>query len=356
MCARDSKVRALVAIAWLGSSFSPLFPGALRADEGRFGEWKVEPTPALAPSAPEAWDDFGVFSATVVRLGDKWSAFYEGATLTEDGESHGFGRAESTDGVIWSKHSANPVFVPGTHEWEDATAPSLTKWHDGWIAVFVLIRALTYEQKSLDEFDLPRESVWLAQSDDGLRWEALGELKTLPFKRTRAADSRPCIYSDGTSLHLWWIGDSEQGPALFHSVSRDAQQWSRPNLQLTKDFDNREVCCARVQPSGDFYILTYVALNDRTAADSGVVVTKVSQNARTWTANGPPEFPLPPYFSWSLQWQQAAPQIVFTKEGARLFYIDLLFPKQSTRPHPRRDPVRGAVLRTAFSPKGNVAK
>ncbi|MGZ8900052.1 MAG: hypothetical protein ACXW3Z_08145 [Limisphaerales bacterium] len=325
-----------------------LLPIALHAQQSQFSEWKIDNDPALTPAAPPAWDDFAIGSVSVVRLPDKWAMLYEGVSLSEDDKAHAFGVAESSDGVKWKKRSENPVFSPATHEWEIATAPDIAKWQDGWIAVYVVNRALTFEENSSEKVNLPRESIWLARSADGLNWEPVGEIKALPFQPTRHAAPLPCIYADAGALQLWWIGESEQGPVLLHSTSRDGENWSKPNPQLTKEIDAREMACARVRSSGDYYILTYVALDEKNGPR---LVIKVSQNARTWMASGPPEFPLPAYFARSIDWQQAAPSVVFTKEGARLFYIDILFAKNTEQPSPRRDPVRGAVLRTAFCPK-----
>jgi hypothetical protein len=334
--------------------FLALLPFVLHAQQSQFGEWKIDKAPALSPGSAPDWDDFAIASASVVRLPNKWTILYEGTALNEDGESHAFGAAESADGVKWNKRPENPVFVPSEHEWEIVTAPCVAKWKDGWIAIYVVNRSLTFEDNSLEQLDLPQQWVRLARSADGLNWESLGEIKSIGFKRTKHALPRPSIYSDANALHLWWIGpDDEDEPALLHSVSRDAQNWSKPNRQLTKEIDSRHIACARVQASGDYYILTYVVFDE---SNGPRFVTKVSQNARTWTASGPPEFPLPAYFSSSMDWQQPAPSIVFTKEGARLFYIDMLFAKDTERPNPREDAVRGAVLRTAFSQKQNGQK
>lgn len=325
-----------------------LLPLALQAQQSRFGEWKIDNIPALTPSNPPEWDDFAIASASIFRVSDKWLMLYQGVALGEDGKSHAFGVAESSDGAKWSKRSENPVFVPAQYDAEIVTEPCVTRWQEGWVALYIVNRAVTFEEKSPEEFNLPRRSIWLAHSRDGVNWEAAGAIKTLSVMRTRHAAPRPCIYSDANVLHIWWIGESEQGPALFHSTSRDGETWTKPSFQLTKEIDAREMACARVQPSGDYYLLTYLAFDEKSGPR---LVTKVSQNARTWTANGPPEFPLPAYFRSSMDWQQPVPSVVFTKEGARLFYIDILFPEKVERPHPRREAARGAVLRTAFSPK-----
>ena len=331
-----------------------LLPIALRAQQSQFGEWKVDNVPALTPATSPAWDDFAIASACVVRLPDKWTMLYEGVAFNEDGKSHAFGVAESADGVKWNKRTENPVFVPSEHEWEIVSAPCVTKWKDGWIAIYVVNRSLTFEEDSLEQLDLPQQWVRLARSANGSEWEPAGEIKALSFKRTRDALVRPCIYSDAGALHIWWIGsDDEDEPALLHSVSRDGENWSKPNRQLTKEIESRRMTCARVQASGDYYILTYVALDEQNGSR---FVTKVSQNARSWTASGPPEFSLPAYFMSSMKWQQPAPSIVFTREGAQLFYIDILFAKNTENPDPREDATLGMVLRTAFSQKQNVQK
>jgi hypothetical protein len=246
------------------------------------------------------------------------------------------------------------VFVPAKHEWEIVSAPSVTRWRDGWFALYVVNRSLDFREASLKDFELPHQWVRLARSADGLNWETAGEIKSITFEQTRHALLRPCLYSDRDALHIWWIGAGDKDePALLHSVSRDGENWSKPNHQLTKEIDSRDMACARVQPSGDYYILTYVAFDEKSGPR---VVTKISQNARTWTATGPPEFSLPAYFASSSGEQEASPSIVFTKEGARLYYVDLLFAKNKERPDPRQDATRGAVLRTASSPKQNVQK
>lgn len=313
------------------------------------GDWKLAREPVLAPGLPGEWDDFAIASASVFRLSDKWLMLYEGVAFGEDGRSTAFGAAESSDGVKWKKRPENPVFAPAQQEWEIATAPSVTKWQDNLLAVYVVNRSLASREDKPEDFDLPRKSVRIARSTDGLNWEVVREIKGISFKRTKYALTRPCIYFHQDALHLWWIGANKDGePTLFHSISQNGEKWSEPTQQLTTKIDSRPMACARVEQSGDHDILTYVAMDE----DRGPrMVTKVSQNGRDWSAGEPSEFPLPIWFSWGAQWEQAAPSIVFTQEGARLYYVERLFAGKTEKPHPRNDAVRGAVLRTAFCPK-----
>jgi hypothetical protein len=98
-----------------------------------------------------------------------------------------------------------------------------------------------------------------------------------------------------------------------------------------------------VYPAGDYYILVYVAHEKGIGGDTRVV-TKISQNARSWSTAGPPEFKLGPH------WQHSVPSIVFEKNGARLFYCQPRMPDPTKWLGPR-DPIQGTVLRTAFCPK-----
>jgi hypothetical protein len=314
------------------------------AQESKFGEWQPADLPALQPTAIPAWDDFAIATTSVQRLPEKWVMMYEGIALTEDGRTHGFGLAESGDGVKWTKHAANPVLVPGSTEWELPRGPSVTKWRDGWWALYSVERSVSYDEKSVEESSLPALRCALAHSDDGVTWQEASKIENLRFVPTDVGAPRPGIYGDGNSLHLWWIGaDEKDEPALLHSVSRDGIAWSRPNRQATRDIDSRPICCARVYPAGDYYILVYVAHEKGIGGDTRVV-TKISQNARTWSVAGPPEFQLGPH------WQHSVPSIVFEKNGARLFYCEPRMPDPTKWLGPR-DPIQGTVLRTAFCPK-----
>ena len=209
---------------------------------------------------------------------------------------------------------------------------------------------LAFREDKPEELDLPEQSVRIARSTDGSNWEVVREIK-----RDFLQANKTCAYATvhlfrPDALHMWWIGaNKEDEPTLFHSISQNGEKWSEPTQQLTREIDPRPMACARIEHSDDHDILTYVAMDE----DRGPrFVTKVSQNARDWSAGEPSEFSLPVWFSRSAQWQQAAPSIVFTKEGARLYYIDILFSRKNVKGHiEKRDAVRGAVLRTAFCPK-----
>jgi len=268
--------------------------------------WKIDPQPALAPGIFGEWDDWAIASPTILKIADKWWMFYEGVIFDEKGVRSAFGIARSDDLLTWNKHSQNPLFTPRVSETQSCSSPSVARWRDAFWLVHVV---------SEDPFQLKPETPvtgQLARSEDGLIWVERANARLPIFSKT-SYPFRPCLYGEENTLHLWWIGPSSKSDeALFHSISRDGETWSVPTQQPAKEIDNREICCARVYPSGNYYILSYVAYDE--SKQQHFLVTKTSRNARDWYSNGPPGFPLPSHIKHSAPW------LVFERSGARLFY------------------------------------
>jgi hypothetical protein len=275
------------------------------------GAWKVGPEPVLVPGLPHSRDDYAIVTPTILRQPNKLSLWFEGIAFDRAGLHHAAGLAESSDGSAWAKHDQNPLFSPALKQNETWSSPSMARWRDKLWAVYVVSEDPFAREKNDKRFDPTPMSMRLSQSDDGTTWTDVREA-TLPPAAKEFLPVRPCLYADGNALHLWWLGLAEDKPVLLHSISRDGEKWTAPNSQIAKDIDAREICCARVYPSGDFYILSYVAESPKEKTYS--VVTKISRDARTWTAHGPPEFPLPNH------WMHASPMLLFEQNGVRLYY------------------------------------
>ena len=100
----------------------------------------------------------------------------------------------------------------------------------------------------------------------------------------------------------------------------------------------------RLYPSGNYYVLVYVAHDENKNRFS--IVTKISREARSWFSKGPPEFVV------ERPLRGLIPAMIFTAEGARLFYSQGLEVKDTDAEKSGREtPSRGCVLRTAFCPK-----
>lgn len=317
-----------IALAMLGAAVLASAPAASPA------AWQLAPPPALAPGVIGSWDDFAITGASILKTGESVTMFYSGIALASDARTSAIGSARSLDAVAWTKEEDNPVlgleFAP-----EDYVASvSVAKWKNAFRAVFVLARKFTATAADENE---PPPRVLTARSEDGVLWQRPEIFSGIAFDPPDTVGLRPCVYADSALLHLWWIGSDEGKPALCHSVSRDGASWSKPNRQLLGEIDSRPVSCVRVYPSGDFTLLVYVARDDLNHAN---IVTKIARDAHSWVAHGPPDFPL----AWS--GVDPVPEMLFTAEGARLFYSEPQYAQGISQ-----GAIFGAVLRTAFCPK-----
>ena len=79
--------------------------------------WEKHPdNPVLDLGASGTWDDYVVYTPTVLFDGTKYQMWYGGY----DGSNYRIGYATSTDGIVWEKHPENPVLDLGASgTWDD---------------------------------------------------------------------------------------------------------------------------------------------------------------------------------------------------------------------------------------------
>lgn len=309
-----------------------LWPAATLS-AGDKASWQVSAQPVLSPGEFGSWDDFGVREASILRTEKGFTMFYKAVAFSGQERICGIGMARSTDGVTWQKFNDNPIFMAGEGEDEEIASFTVTKWNDQFWAAFAVTQ---------DEDEKPR--VELARSDDGIVWQPAGLIEGLPFETPGSISAQPCLYAEAQILHLWWVGRSNDKAFLCHSISRDAKTWMQPTMQPTTEIDSREMSAVRIYPSGQYYLLVYTARDEDKNRFS--IVTKISREARSWFSKGPPEFVV------ERPLRGLIPAMIFTAEGARLFYPQGLEVKDTDAEKSRRNPPsRGCVLRTAFCPK-----
>lgn len=303
---------------------------------GEKASWQVAAQPALVPGEFGSWDDFAIREASILRTENGFTMFYTAVTFSAEERECSIGIARSTDGVTWQKFKDNPVFTLGAGEDEEIASFTATKWNDQFWAAF-----------AIPQNDDEKPRVELARSDDGIVWQPAGRINGLfetPGSGARALSSQACLYAEAQTLHLWWVGQSNDKAFLCHSSSRDAKTWTHPTMQPTTEIDSREMSAVRVYPSGNFYVLVYAASDEDTNRFS--IVTKISREARSWFSKGPPEFVV------ERKVRGLIPAMIFAAEGARLFYPQGLEVKDGdAQKLPGNPPSRGCVLRTAFCPK-----
>ncbi len=85
--------------------------------------------PVLEVGTNGAWDDAGVSSPSVLHDGTQYHMWYSGY----DGTTMRIGYATSADGVVWNQHAENPRLDVGTSgAWDDAGVSSPDVLYDGW--------------------------------------------------------------------------------------------------------------------------------------------------------------------------------------------------------------------------------
>ena len=130
-------------------------------------KWTKWSTPVLSPSSdPNAWDSATVTSPAVVRQDLNFGLWYTG--LNQSGTHPQIGYATSTDGVGWSKSTANPILtigIPGSWDSAGVEQPGVVKgangymmYYDGFNATSGARIGLAYapENFTVPEFELPQ--------------------------------------------------------------------------------------------------------------------------------------------------------------------------------------------------------
>lgn len=90
--------------------------------------WTKHPTPVMSVGGAGDWDSARVREATVVHLGSIYHMWYAG---TQSHPRYQIGYATSPDGLVWTKHPANPVLdvgPPGAWDDEAVYAPQVVHY------------------------------------------------------------------------------------------------------------------------------------------------------------------------------------------------------------------------------------
>ena len=114
--------------------------------------------PALTPGPPGAWDDDKVYAPVVIANLDKYEMWYVGEGMAKPGARIGY--AWSSDGLTWTKSSANPVLVGKTGYWEEGIVAHLA----------VIVEGLAGYKMWYRGGDEDQQAIGRAISSDGLAW------------------------------------------------------------------------------------------------------------------------------------------------------------------------------------------
>jgi predicted GH43/DUF377 family glycosyl hydrolase len=166
------------------------------------GPWTVDPQPVIDTGSGADFDANGAQWPSVVRMGDRWAAYYAGVR----GPGRGSGRigvAFSNDGVTWTKHP-EPVLVP-TESWElrSLDRPRVVATPDGFVMLYSAL-------------DLNRRG--LATSTDGLAWSKVPgpSIEQKDFPLQGGSWDSALRYHDGELQYFLEIG--AQTTAIYRAT------------------------------------------------------------------------------------------------------------------------------------------
>jgi predicted GH43/DUF377 family glycosyl hydrolase len=157
------------------------------------GPWTVDPKPVIDVGAAGDFDAGGVQWPSVVRIGNRWAAYYAGVRGAGRGTGQ-IGVAFSDDGVTWTKQPG-PV-LSATEAWElkSLDRPRVVSTPSGLVMVYVAL-------------DLNRRA--LATSTDGLTWTKVPgpaiEQKDFPLQG--GSWDSALRYADGELQYFLEIGN-----------------------------------------------------------------------------------------------------------------------------------------------------
>jgi predicted GH43/DUF377 family glycosyl hydrolase len=121
--------------------------------------WKVHPAAVLEPTAG-TWDSYNVDMPCVVRENGGYKMWYTGGMYDYEYKT---GYATSPDGINWTKHPSNPIFLPRPGSWEAAGV------HCGFVVPVAGGYRMYYS--GFATYIYSPEHIGTATSADGLVWQ-----------------------------------------------------------------------------------------------------------------------------------------------------------------------------------------
>ena len=135
-------------------------------------QWSRPAAPVYRPSAGQ-WDESFLTSPGAVRGSDGvWRLYYAGASVNQNSALASIGVLTSEDGLTWTPHQDNPVFVGMPGAWDHNILDPHVQFVGGRYVMWYSALAGQFSE------GVPI-SVGVAVSEDGYNWERLGDAPIL---------------------------------------------------------------------------------------------------------------------------------------------------------------------------------
>jgi predicted GH43/DUF377 family glycosyl hydrolase len=157
------------------------------------GPWVVDPKPVIDVGSGADFDAGGAQWPSVVRLGERWAAYYAGVSGPGRGKGQ-IGVAFSNDGVTWTKQPG--PLLSATEAWElhSLDRPRIVATPSGLVMLYAAL-------------DLNRRG--LATSTDGLNWTKVPgpSIEQKDFPLQGGSWDSAIHYADGALVYFLEIGN-----------------------------------------------------------------------------------------------------------------------------------------------------
>ena len=209
---------------------SPLRPSRIGFATSPDGiSWtKVHPNPVLEPEVG-TWDESTVEGQMVLRENGTYKMWYTGWSPTN--EVGGIGYATSPDGLNWTKHPGNPVFVGTTETWEEGGP--------GYCTIMPVPGGYKMWYTGVNA-DWTKSNIGYAESVDGIVWQSDTLNNPVLTSGTTGQwdenlNSPQVVFIDSV-YHMWYTGRklTDTTREIGWATSRDGITWSKhPDPVLT---------------------------------------------------------------------------------------------------------------------------
>jgi predicted GH43/DUF377 family glycosyl hydrolase len=294
----------------------------LRSQPGPFT--KHPDNPVFDVGKGDAWDNAVVSEAKVILDGQVYHLWYSGRQRRETSTGREkspmlVGYATSPDGLVWTRHPANPVMVPGP-----AGAPDANHVYPPYVLFDGEQFLMWYSAHDFEEW-----SINYAVSSDGAAWERHPGNPLLRAAHDGRWDenfiSEPSVLWTGQQFEMWYNGGSDRTSTLRvgYAWSDDGLVWHKwaPDEWVVDvgplgAWDDFSVARVHVLYDGERYQMFYEGHD----AASWRLGYAWSEDGVTWQKDNPnPIIDLGPEGAFDSV-NAAEPYVIFDGQTYRLYY------------------------------------
>lgn len=179
--------------------------GSLRVGLARSEDmhaWTIEPGPVIERGPYMSWDERDVADPYVIRIDPYFYMYFLGQDRADPPRQR-IGVARSTDGVHWTKLTANPVVepgAPGSFDEADLGEPAVWSSHGFY---WMLYTGTDFAS---------RRRLGLARSTDGIHWQKLPSVFSGSEEWNSKVLCDASVLVEGSEVRVWFGGGDVASP------------------------------------------------------------------------------------------------------------------------------------------------